>query len=239
MNGFINGIASPSGMEASRLLSRRGFVAGMGATAALVALGGFGLTGCTPSKAASESPAESEDYDAVIVGTGGAGLSAAIAAYDRGLTNIVILEKMAVNGGNTNYSSSGMNASETTFQKDQGIEDSNDAFAAETLEGGHDTGDPELVQFMCDNSAGAIDWLDGLGIKLDNITMTGGMSTKRCHRPTDGSAVGLTLVPGLMAAVEERGIPVKMSCEAKELLKDGDAVVGIARSEERRVGKEC
>ena len=52
MNGFINGIASPSGMEASRLLSRRGFVAGMGATAALVALGGFGLTGCTPSKAA-------------------------------------------------------------------------------------------------------------------------------------------------------------------------------------------
>lgn len=228
MNGFINGIASPSGMEASRLLSRRGFVAGMGATAALVALGGFGLTGCTPSKTASESPAESEDYDAVIVGTGGAGLSAAIAAYDRGLTNIVILEKMAVNGGNTNYSSSGMNASETTFQKDQGIEDSNDAFAAETLEGGHDTGDPELVQFMCDNSAGAIDWLDGLGIKLDNITMTGGMSTKRCHRPTDGSAVGLTLVPGLMAAVEERGIPVKMSCEAKELLKDGDAVVGIA-----------
>ena len=163
MNGFINGIASPSGMEASRLLSRRGVVAGMGATAALVALGGFGLTGCTPSKAASESPAESEDYDAVIVGTGGAGLSAAIAAYDRGLTNIVILEKMAVNGGNTNYSSSGMNASETTFQKDQGIEDSNDAFAAETLEGGHDTGDPELVQFMCDNSAGAIDWLDGLG----------------------------------------------------------------------------
>ena len=120
-----------------------------------------------------------------------------------------------------------MNASETKFQKEQGIEDSNDLFAQETLDGGHNTGDPELVQFMCDNSAGAIDWLDSLGIKLDNITLTGGMSVKRCHRPTDGSAVGLTLVPGLVAAAEERGIPTKMSCEAKELVKDGDAVTGV------------
>lgn len=213
-------------------LTRRSFVAGVGAMGALGVLGSFGLTGCAPSgdTAADGSGAgegASESYDAVIIGAGGAGLSAAIAAYDKGLTNIVILEKMAVNGGNTNFSSSGMNASETKFQKEQGIEDSNDLFAQETLDGGHNTGDPELVQFMCDNSAGAIDWLDSLGIKLDNITLTGGMSVKRCHRPTDGSAVGLTLVPGLVAAVEERGIPTKMSCEAKELVKDGDAVTGV------------
>ena len=213
-------------------LTRRSFVAGVGAMGALGVLGSFGLTGCAPSgdTAAGGSGAgegTSESYDAVIIGAGGAGLSAAIAAYDKGLTNIVILEKMAVNGGNTNFSSSGMNASETKFQKEQGIEDSNDLFAQETLDGGHNTGDPELVQFMCDNSAGAIDWLDSLGIKLDNITLTGGMSVKRCHRPTDGSAVGLTLVPGLVAAAEERGIPTKMSCEAKELVKDGDAVTGV------------
>ena len=179
---------------------------------ALGVLGSFGLTGCAPSgdTAAGGSGAgegTSESYDAVIIGAGGAGLSAAIAAYDKGLTNIVILEKMAVNGGNTNFSSSGMNASETKFQKEQGIEDSNDLFAQETLDGGHNTGDPELVQFMCDNSAGAIDWLDSLGIKLDNITLTGGMSVKRCHRPTDGSAVGLTLVPGLVAAAKSAASP--------------------------------
>ena len=121
-----------------------------------------------------------------------------------------------------------MNASETKFQKEQGIEDSNDMFAEETLEGGHDTGNPELVHFMCDSSAGAIDWLDGLGITLDNITQTGGMSVKRCHRPTDGSAVGATLVPGLQAAVEQRGIPIKKSTEVSELLTDDSgAVVGV------------
>ena len=90
-------------------LTRRSFVAGVGAMGALGVLGSFGLTGCAPSgdTAAGGSGAgegTSESYDAVIIGAGGAGLSAAIAAYDKGLTNIVILEKMAVNGGNTNFS---------------------------------------------------------------------------------------------------------------------------------------
>ena len=202
---------------------------------ALAALGSFGLAGCaskggTASGGSNGTDAEADDsFDAVIVGTGGAGLSAAIAAYDKGLVNIVLLEKMGVNGGNTNYASSGMNASETIFQAEQGIQDDSSLFAQETLDGGHNTGDPELVRFMCNNSAAAIEWLDGLGIKLDNITMTGGMSVKRCHRPTDGSAVGLTLVPGLLDAVSERGIPIAMNCEAKEL------VVG-RRSRDRREG---
>ena len=216
-------------------VTRRSFLAGVGALGALGVLGG--LSGCAPQsqeEAAQGSPESNESYDAVIVGTGGAGLSAAIAAYDKGLTNIVVLEKMSAYGGNTNFSSSGMNASETIFQADQNIEDSNDLFAQETLDGGHNTGDPELVAFMCDNSAGAIEWLDDLGITLDNITLTGGMSVHRCHRPTDGSAVGLTLVPGLVAALNNRNIPIRMDCEATELVKDGDAVTGVVVKEDNK-----
>ena len=40
----------------------------------------------------------------------------------------------AMEGGNTIFASSGMNASETTYQKDQGIEDSTDLFIQETIE---------------------------------------------------------------------------------------------------------
>lgn len=207
-------------------LSRRRFLAGVGAAGVLSAVGGIGLAACTPGGGGLSGAAES--YDMVVIGSGGAGMSAAIAAFDAGVESIVILEKQPNIGGNTNFSSSGMNASETKFQKEQGIEDSNEMFAEETLEGGRDTGDPELVRFMCDNSADAIDWLDGLGITLDSITQTGGMSVKRCHRPTDGSAVGATLVPGLQAAVEERGIAIKKSTEASELLTDDSgAVVGV------------
>ncbi len=209
--------------EAPRL-TRRGFLAAAGA------LGALGLAGCAPkdvSTPADQDTVENNDYDVVIVGAGGAGLSAAIATHDAGVENVVVLEKMGVNGGNTNYSSSGMNASETKFQKEQGIDDSTDLFIQETLDGGHNTGDEELVTFMCENSAEAIDWLDGLGITLDNIGQTGGMSVKRCHRPTDGSAVGTTLVPGLVAAAEERGIPIRNLCEVTELVTNDGAVVGV------------
>ena len=205
-------------------VTRRGFLAGVGA------LGALSLAGCAPKHI--DSPAAGEmvvnnDYDLVIVGAGGAGMSAAIAAHDAGVENVVVLEKMGVNGGNTNFSSSGMNASETKFQQEQGIQDSTDLFIQETLDGGHNTGNEELVTFMCENSADAIDWLDSLGITLDNIAQTGGMSVKRCHRPTDGSAVGATLVPGLVAACEERDIPILNECEVTELVTEDGAVVGV------------
>ena len=43
---------------------------------------------------------------------------------------------MPIAGGNTLKSSGGMNASETKFQKEQGIEDSNQQFFDDTLKGG-------------------------------------------------------------------------------------------------------
>ncbi|MFP9055527.1 FAD-dependent oxidoreductase, partial [Enterococcus faecalis] len=73
-------------------------------------------------------PSELKDqYDIVIVGAGGAGMAAALSAKEAGM-NPVILEKMPIAGGNTLKSSGGMNASETKFQKEQGIEDSNQQF---------------------------------------------------------------------------------------------------------------
>ncbi|MCH4185074.1 MAG: flavocytochrome c [Eggerthellaceae bacterium] len=220
-------IADIYGDASKHGVSRRGFVAGVGALGALGVMGA-GLSGCaSPSKSSSGS-SKSESHDVVVVGMGGAGMSAAITAFDAGINDVVILEKMSVVGGNTNFSSSGMNASETKFQKAQGIEDSNDLFAKETYEGGHDTGNLELIHFMCDNSAAAIDWLDGLGVTLDNISTTGGMSVKRCHRPHDGSAVGLTLVPGLESAVNNRNITVMMNAEVTELMTDDSgAVTGV------------
>lgn len=204
-------------------MTRRSFVVGMSATAIASMLG---LSACgAPSTVGDSSNATAEDYDIVIVGAGGAGMCAAIAAFDAGIKNLVILEKASMVGGNTSFSSSGMNASETKFQKEQGIEDSNELFAQETLDGGHNTGDPELVDFMCDHSAGTIDWLDGLGIRLDNITSTGGMSVKRCHRPTDGSPVGATVVPGLEAQVKDRDIKVVKNCQVKSLIVDDSGVV--------------
>jgi fumarate reductase flavoprotein subunit len=134
---------------------------------------------------------------------------------------------MPVAGGNTLKSSSGMNASETKFQKEEGIEDSNDKFFEETLKGGHGTNDQELLRFYVDNSADAIDWLDSMGIKLNNLTITGGMSEKRTHRPEDGSAVGGYLVDGLTKNVFEKEIPLFVNADVTEITEKDGQVTGV------------
>lgn len=167
-----------------------------------------------------------DNYDIIIVGAGGAGMSAALEAKEKGL-NPVIFEKMPVAGGNTTKSSSGMNASQTKFQKEQGIEDNNDLFYEETLAGGHNTNDKEMLRFFVDNSASAIDWLDSIGIKLNNITITGGMKEKRTHRPEDGSAVGKYLVTGLVKNVQEKSIPLFVNADVKEITQADGKVNGV------------
>ena len=172
-------------------------------------------------------PAELKDqYDIVIVGAGGAGMAAALSAKDAGM-NPVILEKMPIAGGNTLKSSGGMNASETKFQEAQGIEDSNERFFEDTLKGGKGTNDQELLHYLVDNSASAIDWLDSMGITLDNISYSGGASVKRIHRPHDGSAVGTYLVDGLLRNIHEQEIPLFVNADATKINETDGKVTGV------------
>lgn len=184
------------------------------------AISGASQTGYTPIDQLKEK------YDIIIVGAGGAGMSAALEAKDKGM-NPVIFEKMPIAGGNTIKSSSGMNASETKFQQEQGIKDNNDLFYEETLKGGHGTNDKDMLRFFVDNSASAIDWLDSIGIRLNNITITGGMNEKRTHRPEDGSAVGQYLVNGLVKNVQEQEIPLFVNSKVTDITEKDGKVNGV------------
>lgn len=42
-----------------------------------------------------------------------------------------------------------------------------------------------MLRYFVDHSVAAIEWLDENGIKLDNLTITGGMSERFTHRPSD------------------------------------------------------
>lgn len=142
-------------------------------------------------------------YDVVVVGCGGAGLTAAIQASEQG-ASVLIVEKMPVPGGNTLKASVGMNAAETRFQALKGIKDSKELFYQETLKGGHGKNNPVLLHEFIEQAPLAVDWLAERGIVLSDITITGGMSIDRTHRPADASAVGGYLVSGLLKNVHQR-----------------------------------
>lgn len=167
-----------------------------------------------------------DNYDVIVVGAGGAGLTAAIQAKLSG-ANPVVLEKTEIVRGNTKSASAGMNASETVFQKKAGIVDSNENFFNETLIGGKETNDQKLLRYFVEHSASAIEWLDSLGIRLDNLTQVGGMSVKRTHRPIDGSAIGSYLMNGLLKTIEDLFIPIFTSVEVKNLIISNGIVSGV------------
>ena len=167
----------------------------------------------------------SKSADIVVIGAGGAGMSAAIQAVQNGATNVVIVEKTGMAGGNTTRSTGGLNASETTFQDRDEIEDSNQLFIDDTMKGGKNINNPELVKYMAENSAEALYWVNDMGADLTVVGLFGGASVKRIHRPSDTSAVGPVLVKTLLSVVEKNNIPVLYNTKAEEIITDANGAV--------------
>lgn len=167
------------------------------------------------------------EYDAVIVGSGGTGMSAAIQAHELGL-NVVVLEKNEKLGGNTNKASSGMNASESNVQYKLGIIDHNEDFYRETLKGGGLMNDRDMLKFFVNHSANAISWLKDHGIIVDKLTITGGMSRKRCHQPHNLAPIGAFLETSLLKVAQDEKIPVFNETRVTKLLQDDKKkIVGV------------
>ena len=177
--------------------------------------------------AAAEKTAETLDCDVVIVGAGGAGLTAAVRATQAG-AKVLVLEKMPFVGGNSLKASGGMNCADTKFQAALDITDSGvPQFIEDTMNGGHGINDLALVTTMAENSAEAVDWLESIGAPLPKVAATGGTVHKYLHSPEDGSPVGEYLVAKLDEEAKKNGIEVMLNTTATEILMDGGAAVGV------------
>lgn len=164
------------------------------------------------------------DYDVVIIGSGGTGLSAAIQANELGM-KVAVLEKEKELGGNTNRASSGMNAAETNVQLHHGVIDNVADFYHETYKDGGRLNDKDMLGYFVYHTAPAIDWLADHDIKLDDITITGGMSKKRTHRPASMAPIGGFLVKSLLEVVAQEDIPVFNKTKVTKLRRADDGRV--------------
>ena len=181
---------------------------------------------------AVETVAEDIDTEAdvVIAGAGGAGMTAAITAAQNG-KKVIILEKAAVSGGNSSYATGGMNAADTHYQAEQGIEDSAELYYEDTMKGGHDLNNPDLVHTLAENSSAAIDWLDSIGAPLSNIGLAGGASAMRQHRPVNDEgkilSVGAYLVEHLTSTCNDLGVEIIYNATVDEVLVEDGKAVGL------------
>ena len=168
--------------------------------------------------------------DTVIVGAGGAGLSAAIQMAQDG-KNVTVIEKAGITGGNSSLASAGMNAAETKLQKEEGVNDSVELFVEDTMKGGHELNNKDLVEILAKNSSDAVDWLEELGAPLKQLKFAGGQSEMRTHAPVNDEGksipVGNYLVSKLTAKAKELGVNIVYDARVEKILMENGKAVGI------------
>ncbi|WP_053956019.1 flavocytochrome c [Inediibacterium massiliense] len=164
--------------------------------------------------------------DIVVVGSGGAGLTSAIEAKEKG-AQVLLVEKLPILGGNTKYATGGINASGTAYQKEKGIQDHTDLFIKDTLEGGQNTNNKSLVKILAQNSSSMINWLTNYGMDLSDVGRLGGASVDRAHRPKGGAPVGEMLFSTLEKTARSKGVEIRTGSKATKILFDNNKVTGI------------
>lgn len=232
-------------MKKSTTISRRSFVQGLG----LVSAGAMatGLAGCAAAAKEDTAPAPDEskpenapemawdrETDILIVGSGYAGLCAAIEAAGAG-AEVVLLEKNTVFGGNSilcagNAQFGGGNS----VQKAAGIEDTPERFYNDIFVYGKHRAVPELLQTFIDHSNECVDWLQNdLGVVFnEKVSQNEGHEVPCSLMPAKSDAYpgsgGISYWYAMYDKATSLGVDMLLEHQATALIQnDEGAVIGL------------
>lgn len=159
----------------------------------------------------------------LIIGSGAAGLTAAIMAAEAGIKDIVVLEKEPIVGGSSMISGGQWAVSETELQRRNGILDTDSIFYADMLRIGKNRNDPQLVKKLIQVSREQYNWVLEHGVAPLALSAASGMSRPRAHTFDAVAVMNLLL---RMAA--RHNIPIITGARATELLMSNGTMHGAA-----------
>jgi flavocytochrome c len=202
--------------------SRRNFLKSTGGAAAMagLALGGLATAPKEAQAAWDAMPKKwNETYDVVIVGSGFAGLAAAIEAKKTG-ASVVILEKMRTPGGNSIINGGIVSAAGNPIQKEKGIKDSPETLMNDMITAGQGLNHPDLVKIVAERSVETVMWtITELGVKYkENLTQEGGHSVPRMYSTYNQS--GSAIVNQQLAKLKTMGVEVRLQAYLSRILRD-------------------
>ncbi len=141
----------------------------------------------------------SNNYDVLIIGSGGAGLGLALKLVDQSI-NIAVLSKFALTSSSTYYAQGGISA---VFD----AEDSIESHIEDTLDAGAGLCNPDIVRLTVTHGKSSIDWLREQGVVFTeeqnqageiqlHLNREGGHSHRRVVHSADatGKAISLSLI---------------------------------------------
>jgi fumarate reductase flavoprotein subunit len=155
--------------------------------------------------------------DLVVIGGGGAGLTAALSAAENGCKNIIVLEKAGSAAGSTAMAHDIFGA-ESPVQKRQGVDARKDDLFKIAMEWAHWTRiNPRIVRAFIDKSGDTIAWLESKGLQFELIQYYPNQVPLVRHSILGH---GHALMKTLRDNCEKLGVRILTRTRAKNLLLD-------------------
>ena len=159
--------------------------------------------------------------DVVVLGAGGAGVAAAVEAYDAG-AKVVLLEKMGVIGGTTATSQGMVGAYESKFTKERDVHYTFEEMYGNLMNNASYRLDPALTAITIEQSGSAIDFMaDRLGMNFYDVIV--GYGPLQMMHLVEGAGPAMkTSMENALAGTE---IELMLNTEATEILMNEDGSV--------------
>ena len=170
---------------------------------------------------------EAFHFPVIVIGAGGAGLCAALAAHDLG-AEVLVLERDSVPMGSTAMSTGLIPAAGTPEQAAQGIDDSPERFAKDVLAKTKGYTDPGIALRLGQESSETISWLrDEHKVPLSLIGgfLYPGHTAMRMYGTPHRT--GGELMASLQEACEAKGIIILTDATVTKLHADGNQVRSV------------
>lgn len=162
--------------------------------------------------------------DVLIIGGGGAGLTAAISAATSG-AKAVVLEKCHRPGGSTGMSVGSFTAANTAYQYRAGVNDSTDLFIEDMkVANGKDEAreNVALRRVLAENAGATLEWLSSIGVQFLGPTPEPPYEKPRMHNVLPNSGA---YVSALLREARKRGVTIVTNARVDRLLRNAEGEV--------------
>src|SRR6185437_4002170 len=158
------------------------------------------------------------DVDVVVVGSGAAGLAAALTAAEAG-ASVVVAEAEDEVGGTSRLSTGMLLGAGTRLQKALGIDDTPEALYRDYLQMNQYEVDTGLARRLAFDCASAVEWVADLGVEFhDTLSFGGEESQPRNHLPVGW---GADVIEHLRREAVAQGVEIALRRRVDRLLVDG------------------
>lgn len=178
------------------------------------------------SKQKTEAKDEAIEADVIVVGSGVAGMIAALEAAQSG-ARVVILEKMPRNGGATRLSSGMIVAGGTSLQKEAGIDDSVENLQTYWRDRGEGNVDTDMTDYVAAHVNESLEDMIALGVNYTSslILQSGTATVNRAHMP---SGAGAELCDKLADELVKQNVEIRLETAVTSLIQnDQGEVTGV------------